>query len=551
MEIIEIEQLDFTYPEGEKPILQDIHLQIEKGEFVVLCGTSGCGKSTLLKHLKRELTPHGKRSGSIRFNGIELADLSQRDAASEIGFVLQNPENQIVTDKVWHELSFGLENLGFDSMTIRRRVAEMASFFGIQNWFRKNTTDLSGGQKQLLNLASIMVMQPKVLILDEPTSQLDPIAASEFIATLSKLNKELGLTIILVEHRLEEVYPLADRVVIMDRGEIISNGSPIQAAMNLRQIDAEHPMLLGLPTPIRVHHYFKKDEEVPLTIRDGSQWLTNHFKEDSHPIPTITPTMQDTVLTVKDLWFRYNKTDEDVVRGLEFTLEKGEFLTILGGNGTGKSTTLQLISGLMTPHRGKISIFGKALKQYKNSELYNGIISMLPQDPTTLLVEKTVQLEFSTLTSDQVLIDSIIALLQIEHLLSQHPYDLSGGEQQKVALGKVLLKQPKLLILDEPTKGLDAQSKQTLATILTQLREKGTTILMVTHDVEFSAEHASKCAMFFDGQIVSIDSPREFYSGNHFYTTAANRMCRHLFNDVITTNQLIERCTLQQQEVVN
>lgn len=550
MAIIEIEQLEFTYPEGLKPILQEIDLQIEKGEFVVLCGTSGCGKSTLLKHLKRELTPHGQKSGLIRFNGIELEQLSQREAASEIGFVLQNPENQIVTDKVWHELSFGLENLGLDTMSIRRRVAEMASFFGIQNWFRKNTTDLSGGQKQLLNLASIMVMQPKVLILDEPTSQLDPIAASEFIATLSKLNKELGLTIILVEHRLEEVYPLADRVIIMDNGKIISNGTPVEAAVNLRQLDAEHPMLLGLPTPIRVHHYFKLDQQVPLTIRDGSQWLSHHFKEDSKAIlPTVAST-NEVVLSVKDLWFRYNKTDEDVVRGLEFELEKGDFLTILGGNGTGKSTTLQLISGLMTPHRGKVTVFGKTLKNYKNSDLYNGVIAMLPQDPTTLLVEKTVQLEFSTLTSDQTLIDSIVHLLQIEHLLAQHPYDLSGGEQQKVALGKVLLKQPRLLILDEPTKGLDAQSKQILASILTQLREKGTTILMVTHDVEFSAEHASKCAMFFDGQIVSIDSPREFYCGNHFYTTAANRMCRHLFNDVITTNQLIERCAVQKREVV-
>ena len=550
MAIIEIEQLEFTYPEDLKPILQEINLQIEKGEFVVLCGTSGCGKSTLLKHLKRELTPHGQKSGLIRFNGIELEQLSQREAASEIGFVLQNPENQIVTDKVWHELSFGLENLGLDTMSIRRRVAEMASFFGIQNWFRKNTTDLSGGQKQLLNLASIMVMQPKVLILDEPTSQLDPIAASEFIATLSKLNKELGLTIILVEHRLEEVYPLADRVIIMDKGKIIANGTPVEAAVNLRQLDAKHPMLLGLPTPIRVHHYFKLDQQVPLTIRDGSQWLSHHFKEDSKAIlPTVAST-DEVVLSVKDLWFRYNKTDEDVVRGLEFELEKGDFLTILGGNGTGKSTTLQLVSGLMSPHRGKVTVFGKALKKYKNSDLYNGVIAMLPQDPTTLLVEKTVQLEFSTLTSDQTLIDSIIHLLQIEHLLAQHPYDLSGGEQQKVALGKVLLKQPRLLILDEPTKGLDAQSKQILASILTQLREKGATILMVTHDVEFSAEHASKCAMFFDGQIVSIDTPREFYCGNHFYTTAANRMCRHLFKDVITTNQLIERCAVQKQEVV-
>lgn len=550
MAFLEIKQLSFSYPLAEKQALQLINLQIEEGEFVVLCGSSGCGKSTLLKQLKRELTPHGSSSGEILVEGRPLTDLPERQAAASIGFVLQNPDTQIVTDKVWHELSFGLENLGVDTYTIRRRVAEMASFFGIQNWFRKDTKDLSGGQKQLLNLASIMVMQPKLLILDEPTAQLDPIAASEFIATLQKLHRELGLTILLVEHRLEEVYAVADRVIIMEDGRIIANDSPRQAAVALRQYDPQHGMLLGLPTPLRTHHALQSKQPIPLTIREGAKWLSTCFTAQTHPLPQQNMPLRNKIIEATDVWFRYEKEGADIVRGLNFSLYEGQFLSILGGNGTGKSTTLGLLAGLLTPHRGKITLANKNLKKYKNNELYNGWIAMLPQDPTTLLVEKEVRLEFTRMTNDEEAIQQVIELLQIQHLLGQHPYDLSGGEQQKVAFGKVLLKKPKILILDEPTKGLDSESKQILADILSSLQKAGTSILMVTHDIEFSAQYSECCALFFDGQIVSSDSPKRFYGGNHFYTTAANRMCRHLFSDVVTTNELITRCQQQEVEVV-
>ncbi|GEK34277.1 ABC transporter ATP-binding protein [Kurthia sibirica] len=546
MALIKINNLSFHYPQQRIASLDTINLQIEQGEFVVLCGTSGCGKSTLLKQLKRELTPHGEISGDILFNDIPLADLSPRQAASAIGYVLQNPENQIVTDQVWHELAFGLENLGVDSMTIRRRVAEMASFFGIQNWFRKNTMDLSGGQKQLLNLASIMVMQPELLILDEPTSQLDPIAASEFIAILHKLNKELGLTIVLVEHRLEEVYPLADRVIIMDQGRIIANDTPSKAAAALKQLSVHHPMLLGLPTSIRLHHTLGHNDEVPLTIRQGAQWLSQHYEAvDVLPIEVEKQPQEPFVINAEDVWFRYDKNGEDIVRGLQLQVAEGEFLSILGGNGTGKSTSLNLLSGLLKAHRGRIKLFGKALKTYRATELYNGLIALLPQDPTTLLVEKTVALEFQQMTNQTEDIKQVVELLQIEHLLTAHPYDLSGGEQQKVALGKVLLKKPKILLLDEPTKGLDGYSKKILAAILYDLQQHGTTIIMVTHDIEFSAAYCSRCAMFFDGQIVSEAEPVTFYSGNHFYTTAAHRMSRHLFTHTVTMEQIAALCNTQ------
>ncbi|MEK5530011.1 energy-coupling factor transporter ATPase [Viridibacillus sp. FSL R5-0468] len=558
MALIEIQHVNFQYPDKHERVLDDINLIIEEGEFAVLCGTSGCGKSTLLKHLKREIAPHGDKSGTILYAGIALADLPDRVAASEIGFVMQNPENQIVTDKVWHELSFGLENLGLDTMTIRRRVAEMANFFGIQQWFRKSTMELSGGQKQLLNLAAIMAMQPKLLILDEPTSQLDPIAATEFIGTLQKLNKELGLTIILVEHRLEEVFPIADRVVVMEKGRIICNDSPQDVAQQLKAFDASHPMMLGLPTPVRINNALQINDIVPLTIRDGRNWLTKHFTNELRALESnlsseIPP--DDIVLEVKEAWFRYEKNAQDVLRGFSMQVRAGEIVSILGGNGTGKTTALGVMSGLYKPYRGKVFINGKSIKKFSNGELYRNNLAVLPQDPLTLLVEKKVQLEFDSIIdvlgiskeAAYVQLNEIITTLNIGHLLDSHPYDLSGGEQQKVALAKVLLLNPKIILLDEPTKGIDAYSKEIFAEVLQALKKRRVAVVMVTHDIEFSAQYSDRCAMFFDGNIVSEDEPKLFYSGNNFYTTAAHRMSRHLYDFAVTSEDVISLCKQNQQ----
>ena len=247
-----VENLSFSYPTSGKETLKNINLTIQQGDYVVLCGQSGSGKTTLLRHLKPVLTPHGKRTGQILFDGKPLETLSGYDQASKIGFVMQNPDDQIVTDKVWHELAFGLESLGVDQKTIRLRVAEMASYFGIQSWFHREVSTLSGGQKQLLNLASIMAMQPEVLILDEPTSQLDPIAASDFLNTVRKINIELGTTILITEHRLEDVYHSADRVIVMENGAVTANDAPRKVGAMLRAQNS--PMLAALPTPVRVFY---------------------------------------------------------------------------------------------------------------------------------------------------------------------------------------------------------------------------------------------------------------------------------------------------------
>lgn len=545
MAIVKINNVSFTYPNEAKPILKNINLTIHQGEFIVLIGQSGCGKSTLLRHFKRELHPHGTLTGNICYKDGDLEQLNAEVAAADIGYVFQNPDNQIVTDKVWHELAFGLESLGIDSPTIRRRVAEMANFFGIQKWFHHKTTELSGGQKQLLNLASIMVMQPKLLLLDEPTSQLDPIAAMEFIQTLHRLNKELGITIILIEHRLEEVLTLADRVLIMDEGSILFDGPPKEI---LKALPANHAMITALPTATKIFHLLNGIGPIPLTIREGQRWLSNqqYNFSSSHILPTISQTKTNIVLEAKDIAFRYEKNGMDIVHHFNLQVKEQEFITIIGGNGTGKSTVLAILSGLQKPYHGKVFLFNKAIKSYSNKQLYQQYLTLLPQNPKTLFVQKTVHQELDDMAYlhkvSEAKIQETVQLFNLTHLLNRHPYDLSGGEQQKLALAKLLLIEPKILLLDEPTKGLDAHAKEELAEILKDLQAKGMTIIMVTHDIEFSAQYSNRCALFFDGSIVSEGEPRAFYSGNNFYTTAAHRISRDLLSNAITCEDVVFLC---------
>ena len=537
-----IENLSFSYPAARgKESLHDVSLTIHKGEYVVLCGKSGSGKTTLLRHLKSVLAPHGKKNGEILFNGIPMQKVSQRDQSAKIGYVMQNPDDQIVTDKVWHELAFGLESLGVDQKTMRARVSEMACYFGIADWFHRDVANLSGGQKQLLNLASIMAMQPEVLILDEPTSQLDPIAASDFLNTVRKINIELGTTVIITEHRLEDIFPHADRAIVMDSGKVIADDTPRKIGKLLWE--QGNDMFAAMPTPVRVFYGAGGEGDCPLTVREGRNWLSKAFTEVPRIAEFSAKPMEDEIekpaLSLKELWFRYEKDSPDILRGVSAEVPVGSLYAIVGGNGAGKSTTLKAICGICKPYRGSVKVFGKPINKYKSSELFGGCLAMLPQDPKSLFVKKTVREDLEEMTKNKTLINEIAATCQIESLLGSHPYDLSGGEQQRAALAKVLLTQPKLLLLDEPTKGIDSFFKETLAIILCKLKEQGVTIVMVSHDVEFCAKYADQVSMFFDGQILTTDTPRRFFGANSFYTTAANRMSRHVFRNAVTAEDVI------------
>ena len=531
VEKIKIKNLIFSYPNSEKTALNDINLTINQGEFVTICGKSGCGKSTLLRHLKPILTPHGKTSGEIYFDGKSIYDLSDREQAENIGFVMQNPDNQIVTDKVWHELVFGLESLGINSAEIRSKAAEMASFFGIQNWFYENVANLSGGQKQILNLASVMVMNPTLLLLDEPSSQLDPISAHDFFTMLERINTELGVTIILSEHNLSEVFPLSDKVVVMENGKITAENTPYKIGEELKQ----NSMFAALPTPTKIYYSSGNNSgNCPITIRDGHKWLEKQqinehfeFKSEKNRINT------EPILELKDVWFRYEKNSDDILKGLSFKVHENEFYAIVGGNGVGKSTALSVISKINKPYRGKVFI---------NDDTK---VAVMPQNPQSLFLKKSVLEELYDAVFDvekekrKNEIEYVIKLCELDNLLENHPYDLSGGEQQRVALAKMLLRKPDLLVLDEPTKGLDACFKRKLATILKSLQKNGMTVLMVTHDIEFCAEYADICAMFFDGKIVSEAPPRKFFAENNFYTTSAKRMADGIIENAVLDKDII------------
>ena len=562
----EIKNLSFSYPTtGGRKALDDINLTIGRGQYVTFCGRSGCGKTTLLRQLKSALTPHGKRTGEILFDGTPIGDVGLREQSARIGYVMQDPDNQIVTDKVWHELAFGLESLGVDQKTIRLRVAEMASYFGIQGWFHKKVTELSGGQKQLLNLASIMAMQPDVLILDEPTSQLDPIAASDFLNTVRKINRELRTTVLITEHRLEDIFHASDLVVVMEDGKVLTADGPRQVGAFLKEKDS--PIFAAMPSPVQIYYgvggVSEKSEEnsgmtyargCPLTVREGAAWLDTLFAEkkpektvieDTDPALSDPEDIKDPAVFVKEAWFRYEKDTPDVLKGVVLRIPRKTLFAVVGGNGTGKSTLLKTICNTCKPYRGKVLIDGKPVGKYKDSELFRHNLALLPQDPKSLFVKKTVReelLEMLEKGERESRIDEIAALCEITPLLSQHPYDLSGGEQQRAALAKVLLTDPKILLLDEPTKGIDSFFKQQFAAILQKLKERGVTIIMVSHDVEFCAKYADLVSMFFDGSVVTTNTPNQFFSRNSFYTTAANRMSRHVFENAVNNEDVIRLC---------
>ena len=383
-------------------------------------------------------------------------------------------------------------------------------------------------------------MQPEILILDEPTAQLDPIAASDFLNTLKKINQELGITVLITEHRAEDIFPVADRVLVMERGHLAANAGPREIGHSL--FDARSPLFPMLPAPMRSFYQCGSTGTAPLTVREGRNWLTDVFGEKKPAVRTLPPLPElpktEPALHMENVWLRYEKQSPDVLKGLTMTVPSGCLYTIVGGNGVGKSTTLRTICGASKPYRGKIQVFGKETKKYPRGELFRNCLSMLPQDPTNLFVKQNVREELEEMNPDKQAQIHAAELCEITHLLDAHPYDLSGGEQQRVALAKVLLTNPRLLLLDEPTKGLDCGFKARFARTLKRLTGEGMTIVMVSHDIEFCAEHADIAAMFFDGQIIASGRPREFFGSNSFYTTSSNRMSRCIFENAVTAEDV-------------
>mgnify|MGYP005609446639 FL=1 len=552
MEIFKVENVNFTFAESSKRALNAVSFTIQQGSFAVLFGASGSGKTTLLQLLKRELTPNGKRDGEIFYKGELLEDIDAKTLVSEIGFVMQKPDDQIVMDTVWHELAFGLENMGLSNAQIRKKIAEMTSYFGMGDWFHKKISELSGGQKQLLNLASILIMQPKLLILDEPTSQLDPIAATEFMQTLHRLHEDTGVTIILVEHRLEDVFQFASDIMLIENGSIIAQGSPRIIGQIVKKINEHHIMLEALPTATRIYYGLSTfTNESPITIREGMEFIGN-YKNEIQELPRniIEQKIDKPILAMKDCWFRYGRDFPDIVKGVSLKIQKGEIFCILGGNGAGKTTLLKLLAGQCKPYKGYVLLHDKKMKKYSMEQLYKKNIALLPQNPKTLFLQSTIREDYEVTAKligfdkmeASLQIERVMKMLHIESLMDMHPHSVSGGELQKIAIGKLLLLQPKILLLDEPTKGIDVFAKKQLQQLLQQLRVQGMTIIIVTHDMDFAAEIADCCGLYFDGEVLAIDVPKSFFAQNNYYTTAANKIARQLYPNAVTCEDVIELC---------
>ncbi len=577
--IFDIEKFCFAYPDGNDEsgktylpdALRDTELHVRQGEFVVILGRSGCGKTTLLRQLKPSVAPVGKKKGQIIFDGKDICSLDDRMAASQIGFVWQDVNAQLVTDKVWHELAFGLESLGYDNGYVRRRVAEMGSFFGLGDIFHRKVMELSGGQKQLVNLASVMAMSPKVLVLDEPTSQLDPIAANDFINSLVRINRELGTTIIMTEHRLEDVLPVCNRSVVMENGRIIYDGDVRGFAESVRTQRIDRGLYLSMPASVQIYMGLEKDagKQLPLTVPDARDWLVDYdrkFRENGGA-PVVPGKMNGetdegvngsesradntnvdkgdkewgsvngqkdagcraehhVVCSLDEVSFRYERNTGDVLRQVSLDIYENEILMINGSNGCGKSTMLSLIADVYRPYSGKLRI-AKGLRT-----------GMLPQNPELLFTRRSVRDELIDAKDRQQLAE-IVRFCRLEELLDRHPYDLSGGEKQRLGLAKVLIADPDILLMDEPTKGLDNGFKLQLADMLRKLQKRGKTIVVVSHDIEFCAVAGDRVALLFDGEVATVGDVRSYMSDNNFFTTAASRISRNILDGAVTVREVL------------
>ncbi|WP_205685033.1 ABC transporter ATP-binding protein [Bacillus pseudomycoides] len=539
----EIKNLAFTYADEKVQALTGVSLAVSQGEFIVLAGGSGCGKTTLLKHFKKELLPIGRRTGSMYYNGTSLLEMPDLLSAQEVGMVFQNPENQLVMDTVIQELAFSLENVGLETSIIQKRIAELISFLGFQDLLHQSVHTLSGGQKQLVNLAAVLVLQPKLLLFDEPTAQLDPIAAKDFLGLLKRINEELGITIIMSEHRLDEVMPLATRVVFMNAGEIIYDGIPQQVISKMWTVEEFRPFIPQIPRLFLEWNV----EQIPFTVK-GAQTQIHSELPIEHEVPVISQTeKKEVILQVKHISFQYEKNSPFILRDLTLSIEQGKWTALVGKNGTGKSTLLTILAGLNKTRRGKVRWNGTEIHKIDSKERFKRI-GFVSQHPYYHFTFETVWDEVFERANElygdtgKEIAEDMLKRFWLHSIRDRHPHDCSGGEQQLIALCTALLSKPNLLLLDEPTKGLDPEKKEKLGVLFQELQKEGTTIVMATHDIEFAAKYVDHCMMLFDGNVIMDDTPKKFFSDNFFYTTSINRFIRKQLPYALTWEDVYKSC---------
>lgn len=525
---IEVRGLRFAYPGAGAPVLEGLGWVVPQGAFALLVGGTGSGKSTLLSLLKPEIAPAGECAGELRVLGEDVADMDVRASAERVGYVFQDPENQIVCETVWHEMAFGLENLGLAHDEMRRRVAETSYFFGMEDWLHRDTDTLSGGRKQLLSLAAVLALRPRVLLLDEPTSQLDPVAEKNFLHALFRVNRELGCTVVVATHqprpmleyatcayRIEDgrVREVADMASLGRRESLFSDGMLGWGATRCAKngVFCRREGNLGSLEPSEDVSGAKNTQKMDKSSEFVAQMSLENGPEASSRADgsRILQKMHGgSATTLSEGWFRYDRASDWVLRGLDVTFSAGAVHAIVGGNGCGKSTMLSVLAKTAKLQRGRM-VRGAASA------------ALLPQNPKALLVAETVRDELmewaSTCGYDEATAQEQAARLGLAGLEARHPYDLSGGQRQLLALTKLLLIGPELLLLDEPTKGLDLASRRIIAHALRGHAQAGGTVVMAMHDLDFAEQVADDIAMMFDGEIACMEPPADFFADNVFY----------------------------------
>lgn len=528
-ELIKTDHLTFTYPDQKVPVIADITLQIERGQFVVIAGATGSGKTTLINHFKKELMPNGDRQGGVFINHRPIADLSKLESARTVGYVGQDPTVQPIMSTVIDELAFSLENVGEPSTEIERRIAELANYLGLDQLLHQPIEALSGGQLQLVNLASVLILRPEVILLDEPAAQLDPLSTQHFFEVLNRIHEELGITIVMTEHHLGSVLALTDRLILLQDKRVSFDGSPRNGLAKMAvdpklQYFVPQVSQLFLNTALQL-------KPLPISVAEGQKLIVDkQLKFRDTMKPTSTSNFDQSILTARNLTFSFDH-QRNVIDRLDLNVSSGDWLSIVGKNGSGKSTLLSILAGLRIPQHGKAKISNQVVwKMPTGSRIHT--VSFLSQTPSLQFGEESVEAELKQQAKELQLefpdkqVKIMVDRLHLGSLLKQSPFDISGGQKQLLGVGLALLAAPTLLILDEPTKGLDPFTKHFLGQILKEVNASGVTILMASHDMEFSAEYATHCAFMFDGHLNTVLPTRDFFANNFFFTTPVNRLLR-------------------------
>lgn len=541
MAVLALENLTYSYPDESRPTLDQINLSIQEGEFVLIVGGSGSGKSSLVRAMTGLIPDFygGSIEGRIILDSEDLNRMDKARVARKIGMVFQDPESQLVMTNVEQELAFGMENMGLSAELMKRRIMEVSSALSLQPFLHNDISSLSGGLKQKVILASILAMQPEILILDEPTSQLDPVAGEEILAIIRRLNEENGLTVILIEQRLERCFHLADRILFMEQGRIVHD------SVN-RQEAARWAAVHNNPFIPPVARLFAKagSAEIPMTVKEGRKLLKTSslsqeegFKKETSEGDTPPAKPSEILLDVEKLWFSYNDGTE-VLKNINLTIHPADFLVIMGENAAGKTTLLKNLRGLLHPSRGKIKLADQDMSSFP-VEALAGTIGYLAQNPNDYLFQPTVREEIIFTRHNLGLkncnrADELLEKLALTSHAEANPRDLSTGERQRAALAAILAAEPKLILLDEPTRGLDYEMKACLGKLLQRLQQEGQAIIVVTHDMEFAAEYAPEIVLMSQGQIISRGSKSKMLSRSTFYSSQVSKLFNNIDDRIVT-----------------